>query len=132
MGVSTTINIGTTNVNQQGTTVITTTVTLSGSNWQGVPAFTPNIISNAYSIQQPLAQATINGKTTVVVPTGAAGVIIQANIAGTLKVSTVLADTGTFVNHAGAPTIITFDPANLPTSLYLISTGVYVVLLYWF
>ncbi|MGA9527150.1 MAG: hypothetical protein WBS24_03430 [Terriglobales bacterium] len=72
---------------------------------------------------------TVNTTATIAVPAGALGVAITPPIGNTtpsLKFKTVSGDQGTFIGP-GQPTVIEFDPANLPADVYLVSGGSVVV-----
>lgn len=72
---------------------------------------------------------TVNTAVTIPVPPGAQGVSISpppGNTTPSLKVKTVSGDSGTFIGP-GTPSVIQFDPANLPANIYLVSSGSVVV-----
>jgi hypothetical protein len=72
---------------------------------------------------------TVNTTATIAVPAGCGGVCIippAGNTTPSLKFKTISGDSGTFI-APGVPTVIEFDPDNMPTNLYLVSGGSVVV-----
>jgi hypothetical protein len=72
---------------------------------------------------------TVNTTATIAVPAGAQGVSISpppGNLTPSLKFKTVSGDSGTFIGP-GTPSVIQFDPENLPADIYLVSGGSVVV-----
>jgi hypothetical protein len=68
---------------------------------------------------------TVDGTTEIAVPAGALGVAIippAGNTTPTLKFKTVSGDSGVFI-APGVPSVIEFDPDNLPANIYLVSGG---------
>ena len=68
---------------------------------------------------------TVDTTVTIPVPAGALGVAIippAGNTTPSLKFKTVSGDSGVFI-APGVPSVIEFDPDNLPTNIYLVSGG---------
>lgn len=68
---------------------------------------------------------TVDTTATIPVPAGALGVAIippAGNTTPSLKFKTVSGDSGTFI-APGVPSVIEFDPDNLPANIYLMSGG---------
>ncbi len=77
----------------------------------------------AFGSAAQVQQVVVNTTATVAVPTGALGVCIIPPIGNTtpsVSVKTVSGDTGIFVNP-GAPSLLEFDSAHLPSNIYLVS-----------
>ena len=126
-----TVNIGT-GSGGKGTSTVTISLIETGNNYQGQNFVTPTIASNANSIQEISAVATINGATTITVPTGAGGVIVQPPTAGTktLTLKGVSGDTGIALSLI-APIMLTFA-ASPPASFVITSDGIETLTLFWF
>lgn len=103
-------------------------IALPGGGQQGVGPF-----AIPASGVQDTQTVTVNTASTIAVPAGCQGVILVPPVGGSVawRFKTVSGDTGTYLSQS-LPTVITLDPNNLPSDIYLTSASSIAVVLQFF